>query len=353
MRRNLIWVAVFILSAIMVVLIVVFYSRPFFAYTNPVNSDLLILEAWISPFELEQAIPLMKSDSVKRIIIVGQKYPDDRDSILSKTEKLFQPSSLVEEEERGGVYLLTNSSLVFDLKSFTITSQPDDTLLIGIRARGSEAAGYCAHFNLIVNGQYAGGAFASEKDTLYTFAISIPREDMQSIVVHFGNDLVHQNHDRNLNIISLRMNETEIIANESNTLLIKHAGRYANGFLSQADEKKNYLVHLGVPPEKIKVQSFAPVRKNQTLASARTFASNSSINEISSVNIVSSGMHSRRTWLTYQRLLGKKIPVGVINFEQSDFRKGSREDKISQFVNLMEEALSYFINWVYLVLDIE
>ena len=171
---------------------------------------------------------------------------------------------------------------------------------------------------------------------------------MQSIIVHFDNDLVHQNHDRNLNIISVKVGDTEIEANDQSTILIKDDGKYSNGFDSQASERKNYLVQLGVSPEKITTISFEPVSRNQTLAAARAFKRSFSSHEISSANVVSSGLHSRRTWLTYKRVLGKETQVGVINFEQSDYRKGSREDNILQFQHLIDEAFSYLFNWIYL-----
>ncbi len=224
----------------------------------------------------------------------------------------------------------------------------DDNLVISIRAKGSESAGFFAHFNVVINGNFCGGAFSKATDSVFLFVVKQPAEGLQSIVVHFDNDLVHQNHDRNLNIISVRVGETEIDANDQSTLLIKDDGKYSSGFDSQAGEMKNYLVQLGISPEKITTISFEPVMRNQTLAAARAFKASSSLNEISSANIVSSGLHSRRTWLTYKRVLGKETQVGVINFEQSDYRKGTREDNILQFQHLIDEAFSYLFNWIYL-----
>ncbi len=145
------------------------------------------------------------------------------------------------------------------------------------------------------------------------------------MIIHFGNDLVNQNRDRNLNILSVKVGETIIIANEQSTIQIKEAGKNAIGFDSQAGEVKNYLVQLGVPSDKITAISFDPVIRNQTLAAARAFVKSSLSAEILSANILSSGFHSRRTWFTYQKLLGNEIHVGVIHYKQSDFKKGTRE----------------------------
>ena len=228
----------------MILLTGLFFSRSFFTFRNLVKSNVLIIEAWISPFEVEHAVPLMNSDSVSRVIIVGKNYPDDSDSIFTLFQNKFDNSPQPEKLGKGGIWLFTNSSLAFDLKDIPFTDLSVDSLAIGIRAKGSEAAGYFAHFNLTVNGKYCGGAFTSAVDSVFNFRADILKEDLQSIIVHFDNDLVHRNHDRNLNILSLIVGETEIKATNQNTILIKNAGKYSNGFDSQVCEMKNYLVQL-------------------------------------------------------------------------------------------------------------
>lgn len=348
MRRKLIRVFLIAFTAVIILLTGLFFSPSFLNCKHPVKSNVLIIEAWIAPYEVEQAIPLINSDSVTRVMVVGQTYPDNKNSLSSAVQKHFNNSQPAEKNVKNGIWLFTNSSLAFDLKDIPFTDHSGDSLVIGIRAKGSEAAGYFAHFNLVVNGKYCSGAFTSAVDSVFTFLIDLTSEDLQSIIVHFDNDLVHQNRDRNLNILSLKVGETEIKASDKNTILIKNAGTHSSGFDSQAGERKNYLVQLGVSPEKITTISFEPVSRNQTLAAARAFKASSSLHEISSANVVSSGLHSRRTWLTYKRVLGKETRVGVINFEQSDYRKGIREDNILQFQHLIDEAFSYLFNWIYL-----
>jgi uncharacterized SAM-binding protein YcdF (DUF218 family) len=348
MRKIIKWVVLLFLLVSIAILILLSFSHTFFAFRNPVKSDVLIVEAWISPFEVEQAIPMINSDSVTRVIIIGKNYSDDSDSIIAMFQNDFIETRQTGNNGKSGVWLYTNSSIAFNLMTIPVACELDDSLTIEVRAKGSESAGCFARFNLVVNGIYHGGAFATARDSVFTFIIPQPQEGLQSIIIHFDNDLVHQNHDRNLNIISVKVGDTEIEANEQNSFLIKNDGKYSNGFNSQADEKKNYLIQSGIPSEKIKTFSFEPAKRNQTLASARAFAGSTMFNEISSANVVSSGLHSRRTWLTYQRLLGKEITVGIINFEQSDYRKGTQEDNLSQYLHLIDEAFSYLVNWIYL-----
>jgi hypothetical protein len=336
------------LSAIMILLTGLFFSRSFFVFRNPVKSEVLIIEAWIPPFEMEQAIPMINSDSVTRVILIGKNYADNSDSIIAMLQNDYDVTQQTEIKGNAGVWLYTNSSLAFNLMTIPVACELDDSLSIEIKAKGSESAGYYAHFNLVVNGIYYGGTFATARDSVFQFIIPQPLEGLQSIILHFDNDLVHQGRDRNLNIISVKVGDTEIDANDQSTLLIKDDGKYSIGFISLADERKNYLAQLGVPPEKISTLSFEPVKRNQTLAAAHAFIENPFSDDISSANVLSSGLHSRRTWFTYQRLLEKEIPVGIINFDQSDYKKGTGEGDLTEFINLIDEGFSYLVNWIYL-----
>ena len=340
---------IIVLVTVLILMVTGLYlSRPFFHYTHPIKSDLLIIEAWISPFEIEQAIQMINSDSIKGVIIVGKNFPDDSDSIVSILSKDFESSSQTEERRGGGIWLLTNSSLAFNLMTVPVACELDDSLNVKVRAKGSESAGHFAHFNLIVNGVYQTGAFTTAQDSTFSFVIKQPSDGLQSVIIHFDNDLVHQNQDRNLNVISIKVGDTEMEANDQNSFLVKNDGKYSNGFHSQTDERMNYLVQTGVHPGKIKTLSFEPVQRNQTLAAANAIRNSSIFTEIKSVNIISSGIHSRRTWFTYKNILGDDIQVGVINFEQSDFKKGTPEDGFSEFLHMADEALSYLFNWLYL-----
>ncbi len=348
MVKKLLSGAIVLISLLILLITGLYLSRPFFHITQPVKSDLLIIEAWISPFEIEQALQMINSDSIKGVIIVGKSFPDDSDSIVSMFNKDFESPIPSEDRSGGGIWLLTNASLAFNLMAIPVACELDDSLKVKVRSKGSVAAGYFAHFNLIINGVYQAGAFTSAKDSVFSFVIKQPSDGLQSVIIHFDNDLVHQNQDRNLNIISIKVGDTELEANDQNSLLVKNDGRYANGFNSQAEERMNYLIQSGVQPEKIKTISFEPGKRNQTLAAAKAIRNSSIVTEISSVNIISSGIHSRRTGYTYKKILGEEIQVGVINFKQSDFKKGTPEDGFSEFLQLADEAFSYLFNRLYL-----
>ena len=106
----------------MILLTGLFFSPSFLTFRHPVKSHVLIIEAWISPFEVEQAVPLMNSDSVSSVMIVGKYYPDDRDSIYHLVFKTqFNNSPQPENNVKDGIWLFTNSSLAFDLMDIPCT----------------------------------------------------------------------------------------------------------------------------------------------------------------------------------------------------------------------------------------
>jgi hypothetical protein len=340
---------------LILLVIIVIYSiamllcRPFLAINRPVKSSAIVIEAWISPHDVELALPLMTSDSIKKIFIVGQNYPGTIEEMLARIQSHFTniPS---DPSDTNGIWLLTNSALAFNCLNFSRINS-DDTLKISVRAKGSSALGLPAHFNLVLNGQLAGSTFVESQYKEYQFQIQFPEGGLQSLIIFFDNDVFEgKKEDRNLNISSLRINGTQMNAGVGNTQILLEYSSYTNGFNSQPAEMQNYLVQLGVDPLKIQCIAFHPVNENQTLAASQAFKQFPQANDISSFNILSSGLHSRRTWLTYQRVLGMQADIGIINYEPNRRIKGKRSNLLSGFFYLNNEAFSYLFNWIYLTL---
>lgn len=347
MKRILIYLSVFIV----IYSVSLTYCWSFLSLNKPVKSDLLLIEAWISPFEIEQALSVINSDTVAQAIIIGRKYPDNQEQILSLIRGKFITPHSDHAENNDGIWLLTNSALAFNCRQFSHAIVPD-SLYISVTAKGTAALGYPAHFNLVINGKCIAGTFAGAVSKEYNFYIAAPEEGLQSLVIFFDNDVYHgQKEDRNLCISSLKINGAMFIAGTDNTFLIKEYGNYTNGFSSQAAEMRNYLVQLGANPQKVRFIEFDPVKKNQTLAASLAFTHFCKSQNISSVNILSSGLHCRRTWFTYKRVLGNDISVGVINFEPTGYLKGKRSNIISSFLYLNTEAISYLYNWISLTFN--
>jgi len=121
------------------------------------------------------------------------------------------------------------------------------------------------------------------------------------------------------------------------------------GFNSSADQMKSYISDLGINTNSIHTIAYDPVSKNQTLAGARAFRSWLNKSEMESLNVISAGIHSRRTWYTYKKILSSKnCKVGVIYFELVGFGEKDWYRYSQSYILLLEELGSYFVNWISL-----
>jgi len=345
-KRFVLYLAVFII----IYSISLVFFRYFLSLHEPVKSDVLVIEAWISPLDVERALPVINSDSISQVFIIGRKYPDNGEKVKSLVREFFNHIKSIQNKKSGGIWLLTNSALAFDCSSFSQSVLPD-SLHISVIAKGTSALGHPAHFNLVINGHCVAGAFTETSFMEYDFHIPVPTDSLHSLSIFFDNDVYHgKKEDRNLCISSIKINDTIFIAGTGNTFLVKEYGNYTNGFSSQAAEIRNYLFQLGADTKKVRFIEFEPVKKNQTLAASLAFTRYCKSPNISSVNILSSGLHSRRTWLTYKRIMGDDISVGVINFKPAGYLEGKRNNIISSYLYLNNEAFSYLYNWIVLTL---
>jgi hypothetical protein len=341
------WFIVTVLLLVFYIALLFFFSS-FLPMNKPVSGKLFIIEAWISPLDAETALPYLISDSVNRIIIVGKKYPHIKAEILADIQKRFKNASPSKVAPGKGIWMVTNSALAFNCNNFPVT-QPGNSADITVIAKGTAALGIQAHFNLVVNGICLANAFVESEYEEFHFSTIASESGFESFFIYFDNDVFKDKYtDRNLNISGIKINGMSIDATEQNTVLITDYDASVNGFASQAEEFKNYIIQLGVDRAKIETVTFEQISGNQTLASARAFRRNVNLPDSGAVNILSSGLHSRRTWLTYQRILGSTTRVGVLNFEPTGTLKGKRNNLFASFIYLNDEMFSFLVTWIQL-----
>jgi hypothetical protein len=81
------------------------------------------------------------------------------------------------------------------------------------------------------------------------------------------------------------------------------------------------LLKLGLQTNEVVAVAAQRQQRNRTFASAvalREFCREQNI-EVSSINLVSLGVHARRSGLCFQRALGPDVQVGVIALEDKDY----------------------------------
>jgi hypothetical protein len=108
-----------------------------------------------------------------------------------------------------------------------------------------------------------------------------------------------------------------------------------------------YLTDLGLNEDGMECIEYDPGTINQTLMGARAFREWSGNKSIPDLNIFSSGYHSRRSWLTYKRMLAPETEVGMILFTADFYMDQTVVGKRQKLIHLIDESMSYVANWFY------
>lgn len=314
----------------------------FLSLNRPVKTNNVLLEAWISHHEIEQAVARFGGDQGARFFVAGRSFPSAETGISGPS-----PHAGEKNADARGTWLYANSSLGFSVPE-ELTGTLPDTVLITVEANGQMAAGHFAYFNAIVNSSVLGGRFSGEDYSKYTFLWVSRGQPLKSLFIRFINDLKGPDSDRNLNVKSVTVNGIRIPADALNAKITREQNLSTTGYASQAEETAAYLVALGVPPAKVEVVAFRPPERNLTRAAAVQFSKFVTNHNINAFNVVSSGIHCRRTWITYRKLAGRNADVGIVNFVPEGYIVDNPyADRPFVFL-LAEEYFAYLVNWLQL-----
>ncbi len=323
---------VFILILMGFLAIILFWSASFLDYNAPVKSGNTVVEGWLQACELEQIADRLQN--VNTLIVVGNTYSDNNKFVQDYFNEKRPDNS------GKGRWLYANSTLIFDPELLNLKTT-DDSLHIIVRAKGTEAAGQSAHFNLIVNGKFSGDNFSTGKMKDYSFDLVNDDDGLKAVAVRFDNDCGFDGEDRNLFVYSIIIDGEQIVAGKSNSLITNSENRFTTGFASKAEVTLNYLKAIGMEPKSSHTVSFTPARENQTYAAAMEFRKWIVKTDIQSFNIVSAGVHSRRTWITYKSVLGDSFEIGIVSLETEKYGKNSWWQSVRGIGMMIDELFSY------------
>jgi len=169
---------------------------------------------------------------------------------------------------------------------------------------------------------------------------------IDSIMVNFDNDYVDENGDRNFFVKELIIDGKYKIPYQYNSIYdigkIDSRDRITNDYSTVAEFAKNRLIRLGVDSSRIVSFSSECRECNRTLSSAKACRDGFKKykNEIKSANVITLGIHARRTWITYKTILKRTAKIGIISIPFQ--RDENSEDKDSQRVLTEVIALIYY-----------
>ncbi len=271
------------------------YYSGYLSKSEPVDANILIVEGWLHERAMVNIYSEFQKKGYEYIITTGLK-------LTAEYYKLHR-----------------NGYLIFYPKNKTALHS--DTVLhtIEISAFSELEGENRAHFNVFVNDSLVAGFTADKKKRKYLVNLEEDITKIDSVMIHFDNDKVGDFGDRNLYIKEISINRKTSIPflnySEYDIGKLDGKARIINNYNSNAELTRNRLISMGIDPSSIIAVPGERVKINRTLTSALAVRDWLKTNdpEINGINIVSSGTHARRTWMTYTRILKKSYNIGIIS----------------------------------------
>ena len=170
-------------------------------------------------------------------------------------------------------------------------------------------------------------------------------------MVHFDNDMVDEKGDRNLYVKEIIIDNTISIPYQFNSVYdigqLDNTDRIVNDYESVAEFARIRLKLFGIDTSKIVPMPAKRKRFNRTLSSVLAVHNWLEMSNMSatSLNIITLGIHSRRTYLTYKSILGKSCTVGIIAIPNSSIpdseKPGSKK--------ILLETIQLLYYWIILL----
>lgn len=128
-------------------------------------------------------------------------------------------------------------------------------------------------------------------------------------------------------------------------------GFYLSEYKTTAELAAATLIALGFPPDQLVAVPAPKVVRNRTAASAialNEWISQSNL-KIKSINLYSSDVHARRSWLMFKQALAPKIQVGVISLDSDSYNPTQWWIYSAGVRSIISETIAYlyarFVSW--------
>jgi hypothetical protein len=276
-------------------LIILFLSLyRFLAKTELVDSKVMVVEGWVTDNTLKKAAIEYKSKHYNLLITTGGP-------VLGKAFVLAYNSAL--------------RFMIADPNQSTTTGST-----IEVIAFGRALDGEYPHFRLSLNDSLIGERYVSHTPRDIKFETLLSEDQIRSISVKFDNDGVSSNGDRNLAILGIRVND-RFFSPFSKTVSLVY-GKPGNTevqpvYENLAQKAAYFLQREGIEAEKIVAAPSPFVEIDRTYESALSIKKvlNKRFPTVRSLNIISEGAHSRRSWMMYKKALDDNFKIGVMAVE--------------------------------------
>ncbi len=297
--------------------------------SQKVEANMLIIESWLPDPAIEMAKIEIHNHSYDFIVTTG-----------------------IKSSELDFCMVAMNGYLIFYPGFSSKKGYDNGHHQIGVVARSKMGGKYCSHFNFYINDSLIADFNADEKPGKYKVEWNAPLAEIDSLMFQFTNDYLDDKGDRNLYIKEIIIDDSLVIPYQFNSVfdigMLGGNDRTINDYESHPEIVRNKLIASGIDSSKVIAVTGSKTRINRTLTGALAFRDwlLESGQKVSDVNIISMGIHARRTWMTYKKVLGKSYNIGIIALPESGHEISER----SKHFAAITETLDLIYYWVILLL---
>jgi len=303
------------------------YLSGYLSKSEQVKANVLIVEGWLPEYALEMAYKEFEKSKYEYVITTGLQY-------------------------RKEYYMVSeNGYLIFYLKNKFSDINESGLHSIEIDAYSELEGENRAHFNLYVNDSIIADFIVEKSKKKYRVDWEGNLRDIRTIYVQFTNDAVGDFGDRNLYVKEIIIDDKIKIPYQDNSEYdvgkLYGKNRTINNFNSSAQYAKNRLLSMGVDSSLVIAIPGNKVKINRTLSSALAFRDwlKTANIDIKGINIISMGTHTRRTWMTYNKILNEKYVIGIISLPDNIHNYS----RLSKVLKTIRETLGVIYYWFILL----
>jgi len=301
----------------------------YLAKSEQVSANTLLVEGWLPESALESAYEEFKKDGYKYVITTGR---------LATTEYFFLSND-------GCMIFYTNNHLTGPMGTESGEHKIEISAVSELEGENS------AHFNVFVNDSLVADFLADKIRREYPVVWRGKLEEIDSIMIQFDNDKVGDFGDRNLFVKEITIDGTIRIPYQYNSEYdiapLDGKRRIINNYSSIAELAAKMLNSMGIDSTSILAIPCKTTNMNKTLVSALAVRKQLEISdfEVKGINVVSIGTHSRRTWMTFNKVLNETTGIGIIPLPEDNKRK----EGPGQLVKILRETIALVYYWFVLI----
>ena len=303
------------------------YLSGFLSKSELVSANILIIEGWLPDYALETAYNESRKNMYEHVVTTGIKETSNYYKLYNNGYLIFHTHNILSGMEEAGSHSI-------EVDAYSELSGEDR-----------------AHFNLLINDSLASDFYAEKSKASYICRWEGALSDIDSITVQFTNEKYGGYYERNLYVKEIIIDHSTRIPYLNNSEYdigkLDRKRRIVNNYSSSAEFARNRLLSMGMDSSLIIALPGEKVRFNRTLSSALAFRdwAKRTDPEINGINIISMGIHARRTWMTYNKILNKKYKIGIISLPY----KIKNKPVANKDINTLREALMITYYWFILI----